>query len=762
MQKKEVQDLVKEAVTRSERKTTELIRNSANKSKAMFENINKLKKKETSKGDVHLYNSEGKGLGPEEEHEELTRYWKTIYQRHPNEIRRVWNSHMREDYEESLNSSAHEEIQYPKHLRELMDMALPSQQGLSKMSPAHISTDDVVAAVAGMKNRTSPGPDRLKPELYKALVETTEGLDALTRCIQHELDAEDKPESWKKSKTKMIPKSTKPTAKDLRPIALTNVSYKIFMSILKGKVEQHLKENDELLEIQAGFTSGGKIEDNLFLLRYCVEDSYRRRMALYLTAIDYRKAFDSIDRAEMIQALKSYKVDAKLIEATAQIYQGDTTNIKLNDRTEATIDVTSGIRQGCNGSTTSFKIITYIIAKALMSTGLGFKNENIYIPILLFADDGLILTQTLQETENLVATLEDVSGKFGLQINRDKSAVMIYNSREQPEHIANIPVIKQIKYLGVSVTNKRKLFKEHTSAMIQKAQRLANMTFGITQKSCNKLMIGKCYWKCVALPSFLHGASILSLTETEIKKLQVCENGVFRQILGAPRYSPVCTLRGEVGASLMKTRIMEGNLQFLRGTVQGKNDLTRKVAIEDLKMQKSPWAKTIRGYLESTGLTIRDLERMTKTSLKKCLKEWDNRQWLEELETKTSIGIYRAGKLAIKEDPIYDNTPASIVLFQARSNTLPLEARKRDDKECKLCGKDEENQHHFLLECEKLTEERLRLPRLQRPHPENTNSVLRDFLFNDDNGEMEHNKEGLYRLWRLRKRMMVTMSEGGW
>ena len=162
-------------------------------------NINKLKKKETSKGDVHLYNSEGKELSPEEEHEELTRYWKTIYQRHPNDIRRVWNSHMREDYEESLNSSAQEEIQYPKHLRELMDMALPSQQGLSKMSPAHISTDDVVAAVAGMKNRTSPGPDRLKPELYKALVETTEGLDALTRCIQHELDAEDKPESWKKS-----------------------------------------------------------------------------------------------------------------------------------------------------------------------------------------------------------------------------------------------------------------------------------------------------------------------------------------------------------------------------------------------------------------------------------------------------------------------------------------------------------------------------------------------------------------------------------
>ena len=66
------------------------------------------------------------------------------------------------------------------------------------------------------------------------------------------------------------------------------------MSILKTKIEEHLKENDEMLEIQAGFTNGGKIEDNLFLLRYCVEDSFRRKKPLYVTAIDYKKAFDSV------------------------------------------------------------------------------------------------------------------------------------------------------------------------------------------------------------------------------------------------------------------------------------------------------------------------------------------------------------------------------------------------------------------------------------------------------------------------------------
>ena len=35
------------------------------------------------------------------------------------------------------------------------------------------------------------------------------------------------PEEWKKSRTVMIPKTAKPTVKELRPIALTNVGCKL-------------------------------------------------------------------------------------------------------------------------------------------------------------------------------------------------------------------------------------------------------------------------------------------------------------------------------------------------------------------------------------------------------------------------------------------------------------------------------------------------------------------------------------------------------
>ena len=70
--------------------------------------------------------------------------------------------------------------------------------------------------------------------------------------------------SWEKSNTRLIPKVNKPTAKQLRPIALTDVSYKLFMTIIGNKIDAHLLENHEKLDTQAGFTTGSMIEDNLF------------------------------------------------------------------------------------------------------------------------------------------------------------------------------------------------------------------------------------------------------------------------------------------------------------------------------------------------------------------------------------------------------------------------------------------------------------------------------------------------------------------
>ena len=149
-----------------------------------------------------------------------------------------------------------------------------------------------------------------------------------------------------------------------------------------------------MVETQAGFTKGGRIEDNLFLLNYCVETSYKKKSPLFVTSIDYSKAFDSIKRGRMIEALMMYRVHPMVIEIITNIYQDDSTIINLNDSTSEEISVTSGIRQGCTSSTVLFKIVTYVIIQIMQGTSLGFRNDKFYIPMLFFADDGLILSRT--------------------------------------------------------------------------------------------------------------------------------------------------------------------------------------------------------------------------------------------------------------------------------------------------------------------------------------------------------------------------------
>ena len=533
------------------------------------------------------------------------------------------------------------------------------------------------------------------------------------------------------------------------------------MSLTKDKIEEHLKDNKQILENQAGFTKGGRIEDNLFLLNYCVEESYIKKKPLYVTAIDYSKAFDSVRRSELIETLKWYKVHPDVINAISSIYMKDFTQIRLNEETKGSIKVTSGIRQGCTGSTVLFKVVTYIIMKELMKTGLGFRSRQIYLPLLFFADDGLILTQSIVEMKKMLNKMTEISGKCGLAINTSKCAVLQFNDIKEDANgdIEGIKIVQEIKYLGVKICNERNLFKEHKKQVVKKAQRLTNMTYGIIKKCCNKILIGKAYWKTLALPSILYALNVTTINENEIQKLQKFENAVYRQILGAPPYAPNCTLRGEIGSSLMKTRIMEGHLQYIRRALQGGNDLIKEVIRIQLEENKTRWARITRKYLQELEVGATNLQRMSKEELKKRSRIWDQDMWEDELKQKSSLKVYQISKKEVKEERIYDNTAASVCLYQARTNTLKLNGRRfdTDDHICSLCGKEEEDMEHFILNCGKLGHVREQIEALQQPYIEEKEKIMGCFLFNMDMKTMEKNKDDLYKLWQTRKKILKLL-----
>ena len=75
---------------------------------------------------------------------------------------------------------------------------------------------------------------------------------------------------------------------------------------------------------------------------------------------------------------------------------------------------------------------------------------------------------------------------------------------KKPEHLCNSKVVQKMKYLGIDIDNKTNYFKTQRGKIIENTRKIANITYSVIEKSCNKLLIAKTFRKSIALPSLLY------------------------------------------------------------------------------------------------------------------------------------------------------------------------------------------------------------------------------------------------------------------
>ena len=90
---------------------------------------------------------------------------------------------------------------------------------------------------------------------------------------------------------------------------------------------QHLDRNGLISDYQVGFTEIRRLEENLFIVRYCIEETYMLERELVVIAIDVEKTFDSVGRLALVIALKFYKCEQRLIYVIVDLYIGDRTEV---------------------------------------------------------------------------------------------------------------------------------------------------------------------------------------------------------------------------------------------------------------------------------------------------------------------------------------------------------------------------------------------------------------------------------------------------
>ena len=576
-----------------------------------------------------------------------------------------------------------------------------------------ITMKELEDTINNMKNNKASGVDNIPAEVMKALMKDREAKYYVLKCFNKAL-TEEVHQDWLVSRTTMIPKNSRPKILEHRPIAVTVNSNKVICSILRQRIEEFLKEKGIKYNNQFGFTEGGRVEHCMFILDYITNMSYEKRgkvnKPLYLAFIDFKKAYDSIDRRKLIEVLVDYKVNPQIIDIIVQMYNEDYTVIQLGNMKEK-VKVTGGIRQGCCISTLLFKMVTFKIIEALRKEKkykIGKFNDN----SIWLADDATLVADSLETMEALLNCLSTAGGEYGLEINEKKTKIMQMKGKEGKEHIKEYEMVKETKYLGVTIGGRyRNIFEIENKNLIGKAKKKVNQIIAEVRKSADKVAVGRAIWKLMALPAILFGRAVVPTCDSKVKAVQRQENRVWRYLMDIGGYSTVAALRGEMGASMVKSRVMETSLQYVRSTMSGDFEDVKELMLDTIKTKKGRWYKLTNSYREELKMTWEEVYEIPKEVLKKKIREYDTLLWKLDLTNKTTLKYYAMGKTEIGYNHCYRNNMNSTFLARARVNSLKLEeavgrGNIYHDRMCKLCGQEEEDIVHFIVKCKALETKR--------------------------------------------------------
>ena len=99
------------------------------------------------------------------------------------------------------------------------------------------------------------------------------------------------------------------------------------------------------------------------------------------------------------------------------------------------------------------------------------------------------------------------------------------------------------------------------------------------------MLIGKTFWKTLAMPNFFYGQELLIYNKENINRLQVIENKAHRFILDIPRSTAIEFLRGEIGSSSMLFRDIRAKIMYLKHALtSNNNDLLKYIATIEIEV----------------------------------------------------------------------------------------------------------------------------------------------------------------------------------
>ncbi len=175
-----------------------------------------------------------------------------------------------------------------------------------------------------------------------------------------------KPEEYQKGDEK--------TLKKFRPIALSNVSYKIATSILAKRLSKWIEVNSAISWMQRATFSRNGVRDNALLVNAALQEN---RPVVFL---DLSDAFNSVRHEAIFDALQQSNCPPNIIQLIRSLYENCSTYpANLSGRKICQdIPVSKGVKQGCPLSALLFNLVLEPVLRKLTTDStvcLGYMDD---------------------------------------------------------------------------------------------------------------------------------------------------------------------------------------------------------------------------------------------------------------------------------------------------------------------------------------------------------------------------------------------------
>lgn len=398
--------------------------------------------------------------------------------------------------------------------------------------------DEIKEIIRSLKNNKSPGADNIMAELFKY------GGEEMHKKI-HELickiwEEEQMPKEW--SQAIICPihkKGAKAECNNYRGIALLNIAYKIMATSLKNRIT---KEAESIIgEYQCGFRPGRSVVDQLFVLREIQAESYEHKLSTHLLFIDFKQAYDRVNRRCLFQAMEELNITKKLVNLTKMTLEGTENSVKVAGHMSRKFKVGEGLRQGDPLSATLFNLaLEKVIRNSKVNrTGTIYHKRH---QCLAFADDLTIITRSRKELKEVVRNLEHAAQEMGLLINEKKTKYMTWNEEvfEANRWLAMTSMknktykfeeVDRFSYLGTVITRQPGLTEELEARIMAGSRCVFALSRFLKSKEVSRKVKMRVY-KTVIRPVVTYGSEVWTLKQTDQNVLGVWERKVLRRILG--------------------------------------------------------------------------------------------------------------------------------------------------------------------------------------------------------------------------------------